>query len=677
MCGLAGILRRSRTGPARALSSAPPTIPGAWLDRLEDAIAFRGPDGRGLFRDHATRPDGTLVEVALVHRRLSIIDPAGGAQPMILPAGGPGSKTTGRLGVVFNGCIYNHADLRRELTRAGHQFTSDHSDTEVLLHAWREWGRSMPARLDGMFAAALWDAATAQITLIRDRTGEKPLYWAEVRADNADDVLVFATTAAGILQLAPMIDPSVEIRVDPAGLGRWVAFGFDRDPPVLFGPGAGAARVRIVPPGAIVTEERGVGGTMRMTSAPACTPVPARDPRNVLGVDELDAMLHEAVRSRLIADVPVAGFLSGGVDSSLVAHYACKITPHFRTFSVRMNEPHLDESGFAAQVAALLGCDHTVVECGTDAAGDLERLITQIGVPLGDNSMLATHWVSRAARSEVKVALAGEGGDELFFGYDRYRVATLLQNWRPFLAMIPSLIRPDADLRSSRSRIERFATAAKHGGYTELMRQFTTPNMARLALRVQDSDPIVATAEHRDDFRVTDAPLWDFEHYLPDDLLRKVDSASMGVALEARSPFLANAVIDAALRTPRSLMMPGGERKGLLRAVARRHLPSSIVDRRKQGFAVPMASWFRTDFGSMKTLLMDLLSSTEPFGPDWLGVEVDRAFVRQLADDHLAGKRDHSLRLYMMLVLSVWTRWIASLSSAPAPRAAKAPAVIV
>jgi asparagine synthase (glutamine-hydrolysing) len=655
MCGLAGILRlhppRNGTPPPHELA-----IPDHWLSLLEDAIRFRGPDDRGVWRDRARRPDGSTADVALVHRRLSIIDPTCGHQPMVSPAGRQ-DRAEGPVAVVFNGCIYNHALLRAELAPAGHRFTTHHSDTEVLLHGWRQWGPELPARLDGMFAVALWDADHARLVLMRDRTGEKPLYWAELLDGQ---VIVFASTAAAILTAARTIDPGFRIQIDPAALATWLTLGYDGAPPVR--------GLSALAPGHIAQLSSATSGP-RLVSSRASTPRPDRDPRATLTPDDVDAALQRAVASRLIADVPIAGFLSGGVDSSLIAHYASKTTPHFRTFTVRMNDSAIDESPYASAVAELLGCDHTTVDCDPDAASDLETLIPQIGLPFGDNSLLSTYWVAQAARREgVKVALAGEGGDELFFGYDRYRVARLLHRYRALLAAIPPQIRGNGSLRSWASRLERFASAARNGGYIELMRVFPTPLYAGLGLRLHAQptpDPLAGGTTDN----IPDAPHWDFDRYLPDDLLRKVDSATMAVALEARSPFLASEVLDLTLRCPHWVLMPGGRRKGLLRDVARKHLPASIVDRRKQGFAVPMALWFRNDFGGMRTMLEDHLHSQEPFGPPSLGIDVDRGFVRTLANDHADGLRDHSLRLYAMLVLSVWSRWLAGVDRVASDRA--------
>lgn len=373
--------------------------------------------------------------------------------------------------------------------------------------------------------------------------------------------------------------------------------------------------------------------------------------------------MYRAVTSRLEADAPLGLFLSGGLDSALIAAIAHKSRPDIKAFTVRMPHPDYDESAAATETAKAIGIDHTVLDCDPKPADDLVKLIEQLGLPFGDSSLLPTYWVCKAARQHVKVALSGDGGDELFGGYRRHTINPTLNRWRHLLRLIPTTLLDQRQPSGRSTYLARLATAARYGGYSELLAIFPTPDLRRLIPEL-DGQP---TGD--DSFRRVDDPLrHDFEHYLPDDLLRKTDTASMAVALEVRAPFLARDLVDAALRTPLDILMPNGERKGLLKQVAKKYLPEHIVNRPKQGFAIPIGEWFRTDYGGMRQLLLDHLRSTDPFpGLADAGVEINMAFVEQMLKEHdAAGEesinpwhgRDHSQRLYMLLVLSIWAKWL-------------------
>jgi asparagine synthase (glutamine-hydrolysing) len=320
-----------------------------------------------------------------------------------------------------------------------------------------------------------------------------------------------------------------------------------------------------------------------------------------------------------------------------------------------MPDPRYDESRFAEEVAAHLGAEHTTLDCDAQPASQLVSLIQQLGLPAGDSSLLPTHWVSAAARRHVKVALAGDGGDELFGGYERHTVHSLLRRWRHLLRAIPPAVSLGAHPKSRRSKLARLAEAARYG-YPELLSIFGRADCE--ALFGPDARWMGPNQDTTDPLR------WDFEHYLPDDLLRKTDTASMAVALEVRAPLLARHVINFALSQPLSALMPHNQRKGLLRSLARKYFPPEIVDRPKMGFAIPIGEWFRTDYGGLKTLLLDHLNSTEPWGSPSLGIDLNMNFVSKILEEHLGTgpsglvRRDHSQRLYMLLVLSIWARWL-------------------
>lgn len=694
MCGIAGVLR---IHPAGAPPPPPDAaIPEAWLDILDNSIKHRGPDGQGRFRDRAIRPDGTVVDVALVHRRLAIIDPATGHQPMVWSAdrglwprdavnqharnAGAGwdaqSTVTGTssdelIAVAFNGCIYNHRELRKELQAAGHRFMTDHSDTEVLVHGWREWGlgrtlenESLPlrdgglfSRLHDMFAVAVWDRATATLTLARDRFGQKPLYYAPMSAN----AFAFASCIPGLLLLVK--HTGALLRSDAEELLHWIRYGCGLNPPVQ--------PVHGIPVSATATMN-GTSVHVEWYEMPEFFGDFFVDPwggvgwprGRTLSASEVEAALMSAVTERLQADVPVGCFLSGGIDSSLVAAFAAKGADSLRSFCVRIPGSG-DESRHAADVANLLGIAHATLDCDPRPSADLVHLVSQTGLPFGDSSLLPTHWVSRATRQEVPVALSGDGGDEVFAGYERYRAARMLQFARLPLALIPSS--PGPNPRSTRSMLHRLTDAARHDTYRDLVSIFPESILKRLVptarVRATRGDgwgrfPVTGVASAID---------FDLTRYLPDDLLRKTDSASMAVALEVRCPFLAPQVAGPGTRATIQSLMPGGQRKGLLRQVARKYLPAEIVDRPKQGFAIPIGEWFRSDYGGMKTLLMDHLNSAEPWGPPSLGINLNMKFIRQMLDEHLgtgmSGRvtRDHSQRLYMLLVLSIWAKWLGGL----------------
>lgn len=667
MCGIAGIIRihdpKDGTPP-------PPleAIPEEWLDVLDESIKHRGPDGQGRFRDRATCEDGTIVDVALVHRRLSIIDHAGGHQPMVHDGERLRPDLTYQPGetpiiasdvepdlplvaVVFNGCIYNHRELRKELEAKGHVFETDHSDTEVLVHAWKEWGEDEPNSIfDGMIAAYGYRRERIQQLSIVDSYGEKTLWYAESGLDQyLNSTEIFSSCPSGLANLLGYLEAEISKFVDAV---------FYVSPPIGLDYGFCSS----APPGYASTQE--IGGDVRTEWT--------RDPFEWEGRinpptrEQLEHSLGVAITSRLVADVPLGIFLSGGIDSGLIAAIAKQHRPDIKTFTLRMPDARFDESEAAAETAKHLGTDHHTLDCNPEPASDLVHLIHQLGLPFGDSSLLPTYWVSKAAREHVKVALAGDGGDELFGGYRRHTIAPTLNRYRQLLRLIPTRLLNQRTPGSHGTYLARLANAARAGGYPELLAIFQTPDLRRL-IAPTDGEPV-----GDDMFQRIDDPLhYDFDHYLPDDLLRKTDTASMAVALEVRAPFLARELVEAALRTPLDVLMPRGQRKGLLKQVARKYLPEHIVSRPKQGFAIPIAEWFRTDYGSMRTLLYDHLESADPFpGLAEAGVNMNMDFVRRMLREHdAAGEksinpwhgRDHSQRLYMLLVLSIWAKWLQSI----------------
>jgi asparagine synthase (glutamine-hydrolysing) len=628
MCGIGAILRTDGK-----------PIPETWLDVIDERIADRGPDGEGRFRDRleVRDDDGPRhVEVALVNRRLAIIDPADGAQPMLSPRGR--SDAEGPLAVVFNGCIYNHRELRRKLVARGHAFTTDHSDTEVLLHGHREWGRRLQEHLEGMYAFALWDRNAASLTLARDWFGEKPLFYRMDTAAAGRGTLIAASSAAAVSAIRGGTAGS------PGDLRDWLAeylrAGYAGAGPTLSAEGARIEKV--APSGRFDKDAKGEadGPSARAEEA-------ADDPAAI------EALIERAVGRRLEADVPLGCFLSGGVDSSLIAYFAHKLKPDLHTFCVRMPDTRYDESEHAQRVAEHLGTNHTTLDLEADPAGDLVKLITGLGQPFGDSSILPTYWVSKAARAHVKVALSGDGGDELFVGYERYFAANwLARHWR-VLRRIPQWLLHRTDPKTFMHKLGRLGEMARHYEDLGAMATESIFNAEQIAEALGENlPPSVDDDAGSDESALAALRRADLGGYLPDDLLCKVDTASMAVGLEVRCPYLDRDLADAIIAAPIDRLIPGRRRKGLLRTIARAHLPASAVDRPKMGFAIPIGDWFRTDFCGMRGLLLDHLHSAEPFGP----FQIQRSAIRRLLHEHMSGHRDHGHRLFSLLTLSIWAR---------------------
>jgi asparagine synthase (glutamine-hydrolysing) len=719
VCGIAGILRITTPLPgqvdASQAAASPPAIPARWLARLHEGIAHRGPDASGTFFDSASRVDRSgqtqHVQVALTHARLSIIDHEGGAQPMVRSAH---QQASDRLALVFNGCIYNHRELRDRLTRAGARFTTDHSDTEAIMHAYVAHGPALADHLDGMFALAIWDGPRAQLLVARDRAREKPLFFARLELEHRGlrtELAWFASTARAVIELGRLL------RAELTGTR-------DSNTPSPGTPGAGALRVPVVPlarwlrfgaddqalspvdghTGPLV-ESWPVRGVLASIEAPAASfpgpsPLPVRS--SPLTAAEVDELLAASVRQRLDADVPLGCLLSGGLDSGLVASHAQRAlgalgSGPLKTFTVRVPGAGFDESQIAAHVARHLSAQHHTLECQPTAAADLVALIHQLGQPLGDSSLLPTYWVCRAVRAHVKVALTGDGGDELFGGYDRHVAALMLGPGAGLRGSIaraligalePALI---ADLRGLVGRSGRLAKALDRldrlhagvaQGYDELRAQTPMTILRQLlpALALASStDPSLRGAGIELDPAAADPLAHDFDHYMGPDVLCKTDTASMaqGVGLELRAPMLASALVFTARAMPLGVLMPPRRtlwgpvpsRKGLLRQVASGHLPADVLSLPKRGFSVPIGAWFRDDFGGLGTLLRDRLLGPEPFGPDGLGLAplISTRAVVGLVDEHLgtgrAGRRlptrDHGQRLFGLLSLSIWAQSLA------------------
>ena len=563
MCGIVGY------------AGAPGALAPELLTAMRDQMVHRGPDDCGLW----VSKDGA---VALGHRRLAIIDlSATGAQPM--------SGAHGNSVVVFNGEIYNHEELRAELKGRGAQFVG-RSDTEVLLAAYDAWGEECVTRLRGMFAFTLYDQARHTLFMARDRAGEKPLFWALHRGG-----LVFASELKALL-----LDPEFPRRLSRPALAQYLSFGYV--------PGAhcileGVHKLRA----AHCLSWSLAGGTPRIWrywDLPAAAPQADTADREAL-TDELEQLLGAAVAEQLIADVPLAVLLSGGVDSSLVTAIAARTSRHrVRTFTVTLpDDPQLNEARFARAVAEYLGTEHVELPLDRSSVDLLQTLARQYDEPIADSSMIPTYLLARTVSRHCKVVLGGDGGDELFGGYLAYQSMVQRARLRRYLP---------GSARALLANLARFALPAGTRGRNSLMALEGTAadGIAQVAVWTDHADfrkvsPLLAgplPAETPKSWRRAQvdaarglpgaAMAADFRSYLPEDILVKVDRASMLSSLEVRAPFLDQRVIEFAFgKVPNRLRATPGERKILLKTLARRLLPPTLDIDRKQGFTIPMAHW--------------------------------------------------------------------------------------
>ena len=584
--------------------------------RMSATLVHRGPDSAGELADGPA---------ALAARRLSIIDLETGDQPI--------ANEDGTLHVVQNGEIYNYRELRRELERAGHSFRT-HGDTEVLLHLYEQHGTGFAERLRGMFAVAIWDAPRRRLLLARDRFGIKPLYYRDVAGE-----LAFASELRAL--------PRGEIDLD--ALEAFLAFNSIPAPLTIF------REVRKLPAGHVLVWE---DGTVRLERFARPAPLPERDDEEAELVEELRSRLRDSVRAHLVSDVPVGVLLSGGVDSALLAALAAEESAEpLRTFSIGFEERSFDELADARRVAERYGTLHRELVLRPDAALLLPALAEAFDEPFADSSALPTYLVSELAASDVKVALSGEGGDELFGGYYTYaadllaeRVGGLARLTRPVVERLPS----STSKASFDYRAKRFVRSAhlppleRHHGWKEI---FSPDLRAELTGRKSAFDPVDLLRARYEETRGADelARLQDVDLgvYLVDDLLVKTDRASMAHSLEARVPYLDTVVTNLALALPTRHKVRGLSKKVLLRKAAKPLLPHEIVHGKKRGFSIPAAAWLRGELEpfARETLSVDTLRRQGFFEP---------TVGQRLLDDHVAGRDDRSRQLWGLLAFTLW-----------------------
>ena len=623
MCGIAGYAR-FRSEPARA-----DTI-GAMVRSLH----HRGPDDHGI----AQFPESGA---AMGMTRLSILDIAGGHQPMW--------DESRRYVLVFNGEIYNFRDLWTQLEKLGHRFASDHSDTEVIVHGFEEWGSGVFARLNGMFAVAVWDTRDQLLTLARDRMGEKPLYVGKLPQGG---------WAFGSELKALLVHPEIERRVDVEALEQFLAFDF------ILGPRSIIQGITKVPAGHVVVA--GLGRfDMDRYWRPSFVTTPRRQSE---ATDHLDNLLQRSVELRLAADVPVGLFLSGGLDSTTIGWYMARATSKVRAFSIGFEDPRFDESTEARLAAHHLGVSHDL-HVFTDAQVlDLVPRVTELlDEPMGDQSVFPTYLLSAVARRHVKVAIGGDGSDELFMGYRTYqalKVAWLLDRGR--LAGVAAW--PAALPRHHGPRLVR-----KAGSFARTLKLSPEQRlMTRLGSFGGDSRWVLAPgivgglgevpgdtarklfsdfagAELAAPERTIAAYL---RGYLQEDILVKVDRASMANSLEVRSPFLDPALVDFALSLPASMKLHGMRRKDPLRRLMRGRIPERIIERPKRGFGAPLPAWLRGPLAP----LVDGFLTQERLADAGL---FDAKAVAGIMERHRAGDDGAGNQVWLLLQFEMWRdRWI-------------------
>ena len=624
MCGIAGIVASDRLHPddERAVLLA------------RDVLTHRGPDGAGLYSDdHAV----------LAHRRLSIVDLAGGHQPL--------SNEDRTVWVTYNGEIYNHADVRRGLESAGHRYLT-RSDTETIVHAFEQWGDECVHRFRGMFAFGVWDARRRRLLLVRDRLGVKPLYWA--RAGNR---LVFASEIKAILASG-----LVEARPHEAVLPEMLATRYTSGEDTLF------AGIHKLLPGHRLVFERGEVTISKYWDLPVDGPDPEIE---ALGdralIDRFRSLLEESVRLRLMADVPLGMFLSGGIDSSAVAAImARQIDRPIETFSVAFADRRFSELDYARQVARAVGANsHEIVIDDRDFFGALPRLIWHEDEPIAHPSSVPLHFVSALAREHVKVVLTGEGSDELLAGYGKYPRALL--NWRAggiYEHLVPARIRSAV----AHSLVPRIPGRAGRYARRSFLAMARTPdavfmdNFAGIPIRTQREllrqmadagDPYASSLAYFARVNGSSSVLGrllytDVKTYLVE-LLMKQDQMSMSASIESRVPFLDHVLVEFAARLPDRLKLTGFTTKRILREAIRGLLPDAILTRKKMGFPVPFSDWVRHDWNDVaRQVLLDRQTRQRGL--------IDVQAVGALLDGHAGGQRAGGDAIWALINLELWYR---------------------
>lgn len=629
MCGIAGIFDTRGSRP----------VDDALLARMNQAQFHRGPDEGG----QHTEPG-----VGLAHRRLSIIDLSSGHQPLF--------NEDGSVVIVFNGEIYNFQPLAQELAALGHTFRT-HSDTEVIVHAWEQWGEDCVRRLRGMFAFVIWDRSRQTLFLARDRLGIKPLYYAPL----ADGRMVFGSELKALL-----VHPDLPRQTDARAVEDYFAYGYVPEPKTIL------RHAFKLPPGYTLTLRRGEP----MPQPRQYWDVPFKSvgdrSEDEVGVELIDR-LREAVSSHMISEVPLGAFLSGGVDSSAVVAMMAGLSKEpVNTCSISFGDPQFDEARYAQEVAERYHTRHYVDRVDADDYDLIDRLAALYDEPYADSSALPTYRVCELARKRVTVALSGDGGDENFAGYRRYRWHTYEDRLR---SLLPDTVRkplfgamgrvyPKADwapkVLRAKTTFEALARDSVEGYFhgvsvmSDAMRaRLFSAGFRRELQGYQAIEVMRDHARHAPDHPLSRVQYLDMKTYLVGDILTKVDRASMAHALEVRVPLLDHELVEWVSGLPPEMKLKGREGKHIFKKALEPHLSDNILYRPKMGFSVPLASWFR---GPLRERVRDAV-----LGPALADSGIfDQAFLRQLVDQHQSGVRDHSAALWSLLMYEAFARQVAT-----------------
>ncbi len=627
MCGVCGVVDLNNSPPVREDE----------LSAMCRTIEHRGPDGtRTMIRD----------SVAFGHTRLSVIDTETGWQPI--------ANEDESIFVILNGEIYNFQSLRKELSDKGHQFRTN-SDTEVVVHLYEDEGLGFVERLDGMFALAIWDEPNSRLVLARDRIGKKPLYFSE----NAGRISFASETKA----LNSVQTESKQI--DPSALASYLTYGYVPDPLSIF-----KGITKLPPAHLLVFDEQGVKIQRYWELSSTTDSTLTRED----AVAETRRLADKAVASRLISDVPLGFFLSGGLDSSVVVGAAAQVSSSkLKTFSIGFEEESFSELEYARTIAERFDTDHEEFMVTSDLVGDLESIVRFADEPLADSSMFPTYYLSRQTREHVTVALSGDGGDEVFGGYDRYIGLGLAEKYHRVPGFIrKGLIGPLAGMipetpgkRSNLRRVKRLtypATDSAEQWYMGWMQQFRTESHSsaftpEFAQSVSDNGgwvdhmntAFVSSANGESRSSAKSAQWVDSTTYLPGDLMAKSDRMSMAHGLEVRSPFLDHHLMEFASTIPGNYAYRGKAGKQILKQAYSDLIPSEIINRKKAGFTVPMSEWIN---GPLRGITHDLLTTQ--------GAEVHKVvnsgFIQQMIKEHADQRSNHAVRLWNLICLETWSK---------------------
>ena len=630
MCGFAGLIawdERYR-------------IDRQTLSRMTQAIAHRGPDGQDLRLIDPTPASPTFAALGFARLAILDLDPRA-MQPM----------TDGRRWLLFNGEIFNFRELRRELEQIDASYAwRTAGDSEVILRAYDAWQENCLPKLDGMFAIAIWDPQTGELFLARDRMGQKPLYVAQAPAiGNKSGAVAFASELAA---LQPLDWP--DRRLCEPGFAAYLQLGCIPAPRTIY---RGITKLT-----ASTWQKFSHHQPLQSGTYFDCNKLDAAEPSGAIAAARIRQAVQQAVARQLVSDVPVGCFLSGGIDSSAIAlamSAAADQSHPVQTFSIGFDDPLYDETQYAQSVAAHLHVQHRHFIVRPDAATDLPKLAAVFGEPFADSSALAVHYLARETRPLVKVALSGDGGDELFGGYDRYRAMTMAHRAQ----QMPKLLRrvaqriPGQHPKSRAARLRRFLqtidqpAASRYAGYLALFDEAQIAALAPDAAVIPNliAEEFTRQSAGRDDVQAAAAT--DRVLYLGEDVLTKVDRASMLHALEVRSPFLDPELIGLCAGLTRQQMLEGGPKR-LLREAFAADLPRFVFRRRKMGFAVPVGNWLREE---LRPMLLDLLGSKASFARANLASTV----IDQMLREHQSQTRDHGQRLYALLMLELWHQSVA------------------